>query len=120
MSATGRGIGSMTVMGSDAVTARWGDDEGKAFVSFSLGPVQSFIEAARSVRDLWTGSYLLSYLTFQAMLPILRSVEDPENAFVFPAVSDLPLWQRERQGAAPAEQPLLRPCIPNKFIAVVP
>ena len=37
------------------MTPRWRDDDDMAFVSFFLGPVQSFIEAARSVRDLWTG-----------------------------------------------------------------
>lgn len=42
----------------------------------SLGPVQSLIEKVRTVRDLWTGSYLLSYLTFQAMLPRGRTLRD--------------------------------------------
>ena len=31
-------------------------DGGAAFLSFTLGPVQPFIAAARSVRDLWSGS----------------------------------------------------------------
>ena len=35
---------------------RWPDDGDLAFLSFSLGPVQSFIASARTVRDLWTGS----------------------------------------------------------------
>lgn len=34
-----------------------------ALLSFKLGPVQPFIEAARTLRDLWSGSYLLSWLT---------------------------------------------------------
>ena len=51
---------------------RWPDDGDLAFLSFSLGPVQSFIASARTVRDLWTGSYLLSFLTFEAMRPILE------------------------------------------------
>ena len=33
-----------------------------AILSFKLGPVQPFIEAARTLRDLWSGSYLLSWL----------------------------------------------------------
>src|SRR5436309_13346369 len=87
----------MTGPGSDTATARWRDDDDMAFVSFFLGPVQSFIEAARSVRDLWTGSYLLSYLTFQAMRPILKRDDlNPEQAFVFPVVADLPLWRLEQ------------------------
>ena len=42
-------------------------DAGKAFLAFSLGPVQSFIESAVSLRDLWSGSYILSWLTWHAM-----------------------------------------------------
>lgn len=41
---------------------------------FSLGPVQSFIVQGRSLRDLWTGSYLLSWLTSAAMRPILEQL----------------------------------------------
>jgi hypothetical protein len=33
-----------------------------AFLKFQLGPVQEFIAAARSTRDLWSGSYVLSWL----------------------------------------------------------
>ena len=32
------------------------------FLLFTIGPVQDFIAAARTTRDLWSGSYLLSYL----------------------------------------------------------
>ncbi|BBB93487.1 type III-B CRISPR-associated protein Cas10/Cmr2 [Methylomusa anaerophila] len=32
------------------------------YAIFSIGPVQSFIAAARKLEDLWGGSYLLSYL----------------------------------------------------------
>ena len=49
-------------------------NHGAAFLSFSLGPVQTFIAAARTIRDLWAGSYLLSWLTFQAMRPLLDEV----------------------------------------------
>ena len=34
---------------------------------FTIGPVQSFIEAARKTEDLWMGSYILSYLVATAM-----------------------------------------------------
>jgi CRISPR-associated protein Cmr2 len=33
-----------------------------AFLKVQIGPVQDFIAAARSIRDLWSGSYLLSWL----------------------------------------------------------
>ena len=37
------------------------------YFTFQLGPVQSFIESARTVRDLWTGSFILSWLTVTAL-----------------------------------------------------
>src|ERR1022692_2989405 len=38
-----------------------------ALLSFKISPVQPFIEASRSLRDLLSGSYLLSWLCFSAM-----------------------------------------------------
>jgi CRISPR-associated protein Cmr2 len=35
--------------------------------SCSIGPVQKFIQSARSTSDFWAGSHLLSYLTFKAI-----------------------------------------------------
>ena len=34
--------------------------EQQSVLHFSIGPVQDFIETARTTRDLWTGSYILS------------------------------------------------------------
>jgi CRISPR-associated protein Cmr2 len=39
---------------------------------FSLGPVQGFIGAARRTRDLWAGSFILSWLSAQAMHAVLE------------------------------------------------
>jgi CRISPR-associated protein Cmr2 len=102
-------------------------NHGAAFLSFSLGPVQTFIAAARTVRDLWSGSYLLSWLTFQAMRPLLDAVGPA--AFVFPALRGNPLLDRylreSAQGLAalvpePDAEKVLLPCLPNRFVAVVP
>ena len=40
---------------------------GTALLTFSIGPVHSFIEQARRISDVWAGSYLLSHLTRQAI-----------------------------------------------------
>jgi len=40
-------------------------------LQFSLGPVQGFIRQARRTRDLWSGSYILSYLSARAMKGII-------------------------------------------------
>jgi CRISPR-associated protein Cmr2 len=92
--------------------------EDKAFLAFSLGPVQPFIEAARTVRDLWSGSYLLAWLTFQAMKPILDG--PGVEAMVSPDVTEHPL-RRWKPGSRPTDtQKLLQPCLPNRFLAEVP
>lgn len=98
---------------------------GPAFLSFALGPVQSFIAGARSVRDLWSGSMILSYLTFRALLPVVK--ECGPTALVYPALRGVPLldlWLRREQKLDQLVQPLpekkLSPCLPNKFVAVVP
>src|SRR5258708_2391249 len=91
----------------------------RAFLSFSLGPVQSFIGAARTVRDLWSGSYLLSWLTYRAMKPVL--VQHGPEGLVFPDLRHNPLWLRDHDKGPPRDQrALLSPCLPNRFLAEVP
>ena len=89
-----------------------------AMLSFSLGPVQPFIASARTVRDLWTGSYLLSWLTFAAMRPVLDALG--EKAFVRPSLKETPLyrWAYGKE-TVPVEE-LLVPCLPNRFLVSVP
>lgn len=99
---------------------------GYAILSVTLGPVQEFIRAARSVRDLWSGSALLSWLIFQGMRPILRDLGP--TAMVFPALrgnSLTDLWLRsipelEILVAKPSDQARLAPSLPNRFVALVP
>jgi CRISPR-associated protein Cmr2 len=110
---------------------------GVALLSFSLGPVQPFIAAARSVRDLWTGSYLLAWLTFAGLCPVLD--ECGPAAVVSPALRGNPLMDLYLRNLAFGESPgsprhlaglvdprqiasdrLLAPCLPNRFIALVP
>ncbi|MGH7856949.1 MAG: type III-B CRISPR-associated protein Cas10/Cmr2, partial [Candidatus Binatia bacterium] len=99
---------------------------GAPLLSFSIGPVQSFIAAARTLRDLWSGSLLLSKLTFAAMRPVLTAVGP--QAFVYPSprrIPDVDVWLRE-QGVPevlvrkPDLGSLLLPAIPNRFLAIVP
>jgi CRISPR-associated protein Cmr2 len=39
---------------------------------FTLGPVQGFVAQARRTRDLWAGSFLLSWLAGQAMQAVVK------------------------------------------------
>jgi len=103
------------------------DSGGAGFLSYSLGPVQPFIAAARSLRDLWAGSAILSWLVFQGLVPILERLGP--TALVFPALRSTPLmdiWLREQglndgdRVAMPSPEARRAPCIPNRFLAIVP
>lgn len=59
--------------------------EDKRTLHFTLGPVQGFIARARRTRDLWAGSFLLSYLAGQAMYKVLDP--DRQGEIIFPAVT---------------------------------
>ena len=97
-----------------------------ACLSFALGSVQPFIAAARSVRDLWSGSAILSWLAFQAMTPVLDRLGP--TAFVYPALRGSPLvdlWLRrtvklDDRVPMPSLPARMAPSLPNRFVAVVP
>lgn len=81
---------------------------------FSIGPVQPFIECARTVRDLWTGSYLLSWLTACAVAEVRRAGGEP----VGPHLRELPLVLRHAgMGGGADAAALRRSCLPNTFLA---
>ncbi|MHB1310151.1 MAG: type III-B CRISPR-associated protein Cas10/Cmr2, partial [Limisphaerales bacterium] len=105
-----------------------------AFLKFQLGPVQDFIAAARSIRDLWSGSYLLSWLMAAGMKAL--SAEVGPDAVIFPNLRGQPLfdlqWRQELWGRVAIgdqtvwqsldwkNRQLLTPNLPNVFLAVVP
>jgi CRISPR-associated protein Cmr2 len=113
------------------------DSEGNlrpAFLKLQIGPVQDFIAAAKSVRDLWSGSYLLSWL-MAAGLKALSGQVGPD-CVIFPSLFEQPLvdlqwrddlWSKvfigdktiwESMGYTHKE--LLVPNLPNVFLALVP
>lgn len=103
-----------------------GRDQGEpqALLSVALGPVQPFIAAARSLRDLWTGSTLLSWLAFQAIRPLIDRFGP--TCLLFPVLRGNPLvdvWLRE-QGCEhvpmPSPAALRTPGLPHRILAVVP
>lgn len=106
--------------------AEAGDHHGAAFLSFSVGPVQSFIAAARSVRDLWSGSMLLAWITWQGIRCVISRLGP--TAIMYPSLPGLPwldLWLRDEKKLdmkvpAPDERRLRTPCLPNRFLAIVP
>jgi len=95
-----------------------------ALLSFSIGPVQSFIVEARRTQDLWMGSYVLSYLVWAAIRAIVEKMGP--DAVIYPALRgqpltdhwlssfDPPLWK------APDPERLEVATFPNKFVALLP
>ena len=75
---------------------------------FTVGPVQSFIEAARKTEDLWMGSYILSYLVATAM----KKVQGPGDVeIIYPAIgteSPFEFWRSH----------CTTPSFPNLFLAI--
>jgi len=68
-----------------------------AILIFTIGPVQKFIAKARRTYDLWAGSYLLSYLIWKSMLPIVENLGP--DAVIFPNLRKQPLvdyWLKEK------------------------
>ena len=105
-----------------------------AFLKFQLGPVQDFIAAARSIRDLWSGSYLLSWLMAAGLKAL--SAEVGPDAVIFPNLRGQPLfdlhWRDELwskvnisdqksvwESLGWKNDALLTPNLPNVFLAVV-
>jgi CRISPR-associated protein Cmr2 len=105
-----------------------------ALLTMSLGPVQSFIAAARSTSDLWAGSHLLSRLAWECMRPLCEELGP--DAVLFPRLRGIPqvdLWLRDQmqlpaelfkdcewQKGATDANPLFSAALPNRFVAVVP
>ena len=107
------------------------------FLLFTIGPVQDFIAAARSTRDLWSGSYLLSYLIGTCLHKI--TLDFGPDHVLFPNLCGQPiidlllkrewgemstgageLWQAFDYYQEEGKQRLLTPSLPNRFLAVLP
>ena len=90
------------------------------YLSFTLSPVQEFVSAARTTRDLWTGSYLLSWLTGHAINSIgaekllLPSLEERHS--LLQAIKGKLQLDGNSERSLPS---FLIPTIPNTFVAVV-
>lgn len=88
---------------------------------FTLAPVQEFIAAARKTQDLWAGSYLLSYLSWQAMKVICAELGP--DAIIFPDLYAQPLvdhWLKNEIALNVQVGDLSIPTLPNRFLAFVP
>lgn len=89
----------------------------------SIGPVQGFVAQARRTRDLWAGSFLLSWMSGQLMAAVLRQ----SGNIVFPAVGTKDKSENPMLAAilsAILRKPLSNGpkigSLPNRFKAQVP
>ena len=119
-----------------------------AFLLFQIGPVQDYISQARRTLDLWSGSYLLSYLIGAGLRHIALNY-GPDNV-IFPNLCGQPifdlllkdevwskafidpqqtksLWNSLGYEKTKDGQPndygrrrLLTPSLPNRFLAIRP
>ncbi|CAI9084832.1 type III-B CRISPR-associated protein Cas10/Cmr2 [Candidatus Methylacidiphilum fumarolicum] len=107
-----------------------------AFLLFQIGPVQEFIAQARKTKDLWSGSYLLSYLIAHAIKALTDRLGP--DAVIFPALYGQPLFDwlhmdelynkiktKDNKSLWDTEfdYPLgliLTPNFPNRFLALIP
>lgn len=127
---------------ASALQGTWNPETGNlepAFLVFQCGGVQDFIEQARSTRDLWSGSYLLSWLMAHAMKAVSDAVGP--DSIVFPFLRAVPLFDLLHRDAIYSkvtyagengkedtlwarlqahERDMLVPNLPNRFLALVP
>lgn len=114
-----------------------------ALLTMSIGPVQDFIAASRSLSDLWAGSHLLSRIAWEGIKLFCETLGP--DAVLMPQVRGIPqvdAWiyeklkgGRDAQGEelrdvlfAHAEwrkretdaNPLFAAALPNKWLAIVP
>lgn len=86
-------------------------------LKFQIGPVQDFIAAARSTRDLWSGSYLLSFLVAAG----IRELVKHDGKLIFPSPGNQPLLtEPESWKTIQDQKALLTPNFPNLFVAELP
>jgi CRISPR-associated protein Cmr2 len=90
---------------------------GYCLLKLQIGPVQDFIAQARSTRDLWSGSYLISWLIAAGVRRLQADggklvLPDPENQ---PLLDAPQLWRK-----MPEQSALLTPNLPNLFVATIP
>ena len=87
---------------------------GTCLLKLQIGPVQDFIAQARSTRDLWSGSYLLSWL----MAAGLHQLEKGGATIIYPAWDKQPLGKL-RKGEPVDFEKVVIPNLPNVLLAEV-
>lgn len=86
----------------------------KHLLKFQIGPVQEFIAQSRNTRDLWSGSYLLSWL----MAAGIRNLHEHAGVeLIFPNPEARQPLLDEASWSKTDSRDLLTPNLPNVFVA---
>jgi len=103
-----------------------GNDSEIGLMVFSITPVQPFIAKARKLRDYWTGSVLLSWLSFEGIRWITENL-GPDH-ILYPSLVDQPLvnqylqnpktWKVKNVNFLNTQNDIAS--FPNKFLFLVP
>lgn len=80
-------------------------------IYFSLSPVQGFVTRSRRTRDLWAGSWLLSYLAESA----IAAAEEEQAEVLLPYRAD-----KDRGSVTMVRDQATFGVIPNRFVAWAP
>jgi CRISPR-associated protein Cmr2 len=105
-----------------------------ALLKLQIGPVQDFIAQARSTRDLWSGSYLLSWLVASGLNCLMQKGAEETHAdqwladcVIFPQLKAQPLMHNFQSGLFPPpatnedrHDEMLTPNLTNLFLAQLP
>lgn len=87
----------------------------RTLIVFSIGPVQSFIAAARKVEDLWSGSYILSYLAEEAIKKCYEFAEEKHYPFVL--ISPYIIYEQLKNPKL--DTTIEVASLPNRFVAEI-
>ena len=87
--------------------------DNKDLLLVQIGPVQEFIVAARTVGDLWSGSYFIAHLIANGIKYV---AEQKDCSIIFPCLDNQYVYQRLSDPTLALGQPTL----PNRFCAKVP
>ena len=88
------------------------ETEKKDLLLLQTGPVQEFITAARTTGDLWSGSYMIAWLTAAG----IKYVEENGGKIIFPCLDNQVVYER----LCGKTNKLGQPTLPNRFLAEVP
>lgn len=96
----------------------------KQLLKLQIGPVQDFIAQARSTRDLWSGSYLLSWLMAAGAKALVAAAGANKAAVISPTLEGQPIYDfqcdRSVLGATHSNDAILTPNFTNILVAELP